>query len=99
LKNPDLDLIVDKVVMYTLIIDKSMQYGSALDRLLALREVMLEFLEPIESGFVSNNSSDFKDFIESRVGKVVFTKPFAIRIRPGSVRLFVSGMEIFDDQA
>jgi len=87
--------IIDRVMMYTLLVDKGLNHESFNERLTNLRAAMDEFLSSIETGFVSNNSDDFKAFLEDRVGAVRFNKNFAIRIRPGSVRFFVMGKEVF----
>ena len=89
------EFIIDRILMYTLLLDKGLAHGSFNERLTTLRSSMVEFLSGIESGFVSNNSVDFKAYLEERVGEVKFNKNFAIRIRPDSVRFFVMGKEIF----
>jgi hypothetical protein len=90
--------IVDTVLKYTLLIDSSVTKKSFNSKYSELQALVNDFLSNIDSGFVSNNSQSFQDFLESRVGKVHFTKNFAIRIRPDSIRLFVGGKEIFDDK-
>ena len=90
------EFIVSKVQMYTLMLDKRLEFGPMRDRFPVLSGAIKEFLSGIETGFISNNSEDFKEFLETRVGVVEFTKPFAIRIRPGSIRLFVNGIEVFE---
>ena len=89
------DFIIDRITMYTLLLDKGLAFGPFNERLRILRESMVEFLAPIETGFISNNSDDFKAFLEERVGEIRFNKSFAIRIRPGSIRFFVMGKEVF----
>lgn len=88
--------IVDRVTMYTLLTDRFISKGAFAESLEALRSAVKTFLSETELDFVSNNSQEFIDYLETNVGRVKFSKAFAVRIRPNSIRLFVEGMEIFD---
>lgn len=89
------EFIIDRICMYTLLLDKGLSNEAFNERLQTLGTAVGEFLSSIDSGFVSNNSDDFKQFLEDQVGPVKFNKNFAVRIRPGSVRFFVMGKEVF----
>lgn len=90
------EYIIDKILMCTLMMDKTIPNNKIQSYFDILRESIEVYLSNIKSGFVSNNSEDFKQYIEEKVGKVYFSKAFAVRIRPDSVRLFINGKEILN---
>ena len=90
------EFIIQKVCMQILMVDKSLEFGPIRKRFETLQFVVSEYLNSMESGFVSNNSKEFIDVLEKNVGKVQFVKSFAVRIRPNeTARLFMGGKEIF----
>jgi len=91
------EFIVDRVMMSTLLTDRSLDRETFSVRFRSLKTLIREFLTETELNFISNNSSEFKEFLEERVGSVDFSKSFAVRKRKDSVRLFVDGIEIFDE--
>ena len=88
------EFIINRVLMYTLMVDKRIDKYSASQKFQVLKDSIQIYLSSLATGFVSDKSQDFKDFLEDRVGKVTFSKSFGVRIRPDSVRLFVNGKEI-----
>ena len=90
--------IVDRVVMCTLLIDKSLGKSSFNDRFEMLKNSVHEYISITLKGFISNHSKEFQEYLEERVGKVKFTKSFAVRVRSDGLRLFIMGKEIFDDK-
>ena len=88
------EFILNRVLMYTLMVDKSIGKYTANQKFQVLRDSIQVYLSSMDTGFVSDKSQDFKDYLEERVGKIVFSKSFGVRIRPDSVRLFVEGKEI-----
>ena len=89
------EFIVNRILLSTLMLDKGIAHGSFKARFNALPGLIADYLNSIDSGFVSDNSQEFKDYLEEQVGEISFAKPFAVRIRPDSVRLFVNGKEVF----
>jgi len=89
------EFIVEKIMMSTLLLDRSLQFGPMKDRFSLLRSSIAQYLEDTPDGFISDHTAPFRVFLEERVGIVEFTKQFAVRARGGSYRLFMSGREIF----
>lgn len=89
--------IIERIQLATLMLDKGLAHGSFRDRFRALPQLIEDYLANLGSGFVSNNSLEFKDYLEEQLGEVQFIKPFAVRVRPDSFRLFIDGREIFGE--
>jgi hypothetical protein len=89
------DFMVNKIVMSTLLVDKSVNIQPFNVRFAMLPDCIRDYFASIETGFVSDKSKEFKAYLEDRVGKIEFSKSFAVRVRPGSYRMFIGGKEIF----
>lgn len=90
------DFIFERVAMCILLTDKSIKKSAFSESIANLKSVIKTFLSETDLDFVSNNSQEFIDYLETNVGHIKFSKAFAVRIRPDSIRLFVEGREVFD---
>lgn len=89
------EFIVEKIMLYTLLLDKGITKLEFNAKKGILCDSILSYMGNIDSGFVSDKSQEFKAYLEQAVGKVEFSRTFAVRIRPGSFRMFMDGKEIF----
>ena len=83
-----------KISRQVLLKDRSINKHNFTEALENLERTIQYYLEDTDESFVSSNSSTFISYLEDAVGPIQISKPFAVRIREDSIRLFIDGKEI-----